>query len=51
MQVSATSGQGMDDWLAWLKTGLAEAKAARAANVDLLKKRIAALEAQLAAKR
>jgi hydrogenase nickel incorporation protein HypB len=50
MQVSATSGQGMDDWLAWLKTGLAEAKAARAANVDLLKKRIAELEAQLAGK-
>jgi len=50
MQVSATSGQGMDDWLAWLRAGLGQAKAAREANVDLLKKRIAELESQLAAK-
>jgi hydrogenase nickel incorporation protein HypB len=50
MQVSATSGQGMDEWLAWLRAGLGQAKAAREANVDLLKKRIAELEARLAAK-
>jgi hydrogenase nickel incorporation protein HypB len=50
MQVSATSGQGMDEWLAWLRAGLGQAKAAREANVDLLKKRIAELEAQLAQK-
>jgi hydrogenase nickel incorporation protein HypB len=51
MQVSATSGQGMDEWLAWLLAGLDQAKAARSANVDLLKQRIAELEAQLAAKK
>ena len=50
MQVSATSGQGMDGWLDWLLAGLAQAKGAREANVDLLKKRIAELEAALAAK-
>ncbi len=50
MQVSAASGQGLDAWLDWLLAGLAQAKAAREANVDLLKKRIAELEAALAAK-
>ena len=50
MQVSATSGQGLDGWLDWLLAGLGKAKAAREANVDLLKKRIAELEAALAAK-
>jgi hydrogenase nickel incorporation protein HypB len=49
MQVSATSGQGMEEWLGWLMAGLEQAKTARAQNVDLLKRRIAALEAQLAA--
>lgn len=48
MQVSATSGAGMVEWLGWLLAGLAQAKGAREANVDLLKKRIAELEAQLA---
>jgi hydrogenase nickel incorporation protein HypB len=50
MQVSATSGQGMAGWLDWLLAGLGKARAAREANVDLLKKRIAELEAALAAK-
>jgi hydrogenase nickel incorporation protein HypB len=50
MQVSATSGVGMQEWLGWLLAGLAQAKGAREANVDLLKKRIAELEAALAAK-
>jgi len=49
LQVSATSNQGMDAWLAWLLAGLGEAQAARLQNVDLLKRRIAELEAQLAA--
>jgi hydrogenase nickel incorporation protein HypB len=48
MQVSATSGAGMDEWLGWLLAGLGQAKGAREANVGLLKKRIAELEAQLA---
>jgi hydrogenase nickel incorporation protein HypB len=50
MQVSATSGAGMEEWLEWLLAGLDKAKGAREANVDLLKKRIAELEAALAAK-
>ena len=48
MQVSATSGAGMEAWLGWLLAGLGLAKGAREANVELLKKRIAELEAQLA---
>jgi hydrogenase nickel incorporation protein HypB len=50
MHVSATSGEGMERWLAWLTDGLDVAIAARQRNVDLLKRRIAELEAQLAAK-
>lgn len=50
MQVSAISGEGMQRWLAWLTDGLNAAIAARQRNVDLLKKRVAELEAQLAAK-
>ena len=49
MQVSATSGQGMDEWLGWLLAGRDQAKTARLQNVDVLKQRIAELEAQLAA--
>jgi hydrogenase nickel incorporation protein HypB len=48
MQVSATSGAGMDAWLGWLLAGQDEASRARQNNVDLLKKRIAELEARLA---
>lgn len=49
MQVSATSGQGMEEWVSWLMAGLEQARTARMQNVALLKKRIAELEAQLAA--
>jgi hydrogenase nickel incorporation protein HypB len=49
MQVSATSGAGMDAWLEWLLAGLEQAKAARRQNVELLNRRIAELEAKLAA--
>jgi hydrogenase nickel incorporation protein HypB len=49
MQVSATSGDGMDAWLGWLLSGLETAKAMRQQNVSLLKKRITELEAQLLA--
>ncbi len=48
MQVSATSGAGMDEWLGWLMAGLGQAKSARQQNVELLQKRIAELEAKLA---
>ncbi|MCP5277404.1 MAG: hydrogenase nickel incorporation protein HypB [Thiobacillus sp.] len=47
MQVSATSGQGMEAWLDWLMAGLEQARTARLQNVELLKKRIAELEARL----
>ncbi len=50
MQISATHGEGMDQWLAWLTAGLDVAIATRQQNVNLLKKRIAELEAALAAK-
>jgi hydrogenase nickel incorporation protein HypB len=50
MQVSATRGDGMAEWLAWLERGLAHAGEARAQTVDRLRRRIAELEAQLAAR-
>ncbi len=50
MQVSATSGEGMDAWLDWLTDGLAKARAGRVENLDRLKRRIAELEALLAAR-
>jgi hydrogenase nickel incorporation protein HypB len=49
LQVSATSGAGMETWLDWLLNGLDVAKAGREKNVELLKQRIAELEAQLQA--
>ena len=50
LKVSATTGEGMERWLAWLTEGVDVAIAARQQNVNLLKKRIAELEARLAAK-
>ncbi len=50
LQVSATTGEGMDAWLAWLTDGLQQARAGRVENLDGLKRRIAELEAQLAAR-
>lgn len=49
-EVSAVSGQGMEAWIDWLTAGLERARVARQENVDLLRRRIAELEAQLAAK-
>ena len=49
IEVSATTGQGMDAWLAWLEGGAAAANAAKLATVDALKRRIAELEARLPA--
>ncbi len=48
IQLSATSGQGMADWLAWIAQGAAQARAQRQDTVAALKKRIAELERQLA---
>ena len=50
MQVSATHGAGMDAWLVWLERGLAQAQAAREQTLDQLRRRVADLEAQLAAR-
>ncbi|MCE9571280.1 MAG: hydrogenase accessory protein HypB, partial [Rhodocyclales bacterium] len=50
IQVSATSGQGMDQWLGWIERGGAEALGARQESVDALKRRVAELEGQLASR-
>jgi len=47
IQVSATSGQGMDEWLTYLRAGMARTAAARQQTLAVLKARVAALEAQL----
>ena len=49
IQLSATSGEGMDQWLAFLRDGVVHASAARQQTVDSLKARIGQLEAQLQA--
>ncbi|MCX7148011.1 MAG: hydrogenase nickel incorporation protein HypB [Rhodocyclales bacterium] len=50
IEVSATTGQGMDAWLAWIETGAAAARGQRQDTVDSLQRRIAELEGQLAAR-
>jgi hydrogenase nickel incorporation protein HypB len=50
LQVSATTGQGMDAWLDWLMAGLDQARTARAQDLAALRRRIAELEAQLSAR-
>ncbi|MDO9073548.1 MAG: hydrogenase nickel incorporation protein HypB [Rubrivivax sp.] len=48
LQVSATSDEGMDAWLAWIERGAAAARQQRLGEVDTLQRRVAELEAQLA---
>jgi hydrogenase nickel incorporation protein HypB len=48
IRTSSTSGEGFDEWLAWIEQGVAAQRARRAANVVALQGRIAALEAELA---
>ena len=50
IEVSATTGQGMDAWLEWIARGVAQARAQRQDSVDSLKRRVAELEARLAAR-
>jgi hydrogenase nickel incorporation protein HypB len=50
LRVSATSGEGLPAWLAWLEKGAADAQKRRQDTVAALKKRIAELEAQLASR-
>lgn len=47
IQLSATSGEGMPEWIEYLRHGVAGARASKQETVDRLKQRIAELEAQL----
>ncbi len=47
--VSASTGEGFAAWLAWLERGVATARAARDLNLSALRRRVAELEALLAA--
>ena len=49
-RVSATSGDGMSAWIDWIESGLEVQRGQRAESVDALKRRVAELERQLAAK-
>jgi len=49
-RVSATSGDGLSAWLDWIESGLEAQRAKRSESVDALKRRVAELERQLAAK-
>ena len=46
--VSAKTGAGFDEWLGWIERGVAASQAGREATVEALRKRIAALEGELA---
>jgi hydrogenase nickel incorporation protein HypB len=48
LQVSATTGQGLDDWLAWLERGASAARRQPLPDAAALQRRVAELEAQLA---
>ena len=48
IRTSSTSGEGFDEWLAWIEQGVAAQRARRADNVAALQSRIVALEAELA---
>jgi hydrogenase nickel incorporation protein HypB len=49
IKVSATTGEGFEEWLAWLEAGCAGQKSKKQETVASLKRRIAELEAQTAA--
>ena len=49
IQVSATTGQGMDEWLKWIEVGARDTVARKLATVDALKRRVTELEAKLGA--
>jgi len=48
LQVSATAGDGLEDWLAWISRGATLARQQRLASVETLQRRVAELEAQVA---
>jgi len=47
---SAVSGEGMEEWLAWLEQGLQRAAAQQLSEVEALKRQVAELQAELAGK-
>ncbi|HRD89725.1 MAG TPA: GTP-binding protein, partial [Accumulibacter sp.] len=47
IRLSATSGEGFDDWLAWLDAGCAAAQRSRKTTIDALLRRVAELETLL----
>ena len=49
-RVSATSGEGLAAWVDWIQAGLDAQRAKRADSIDVLKRRVAELERQLAAR-
>ena len=49
-RVSATSGDGLSAWLSWIEAGLEAQRGQRTETVATLKRRVAALELQLAGK-
>ncbi len=49
IRTSATSGEGFEAWLGWIRRGLERVSGSRIETVDALKRRIAELEARLAA--
>jgi len=46
-RVSATSGEGLPAWLAWIENGLTAQRSKRAETVEALKRRVQELERQL----
>ena len=50
LSVSATSGEGMTEWLAWIESGLQAQRGKHANQVDALQRRIRELESLLAQK-
>ncbi len=46
--VSASTGQGMEEWLAWIREGASRAQQEKRETIDSLKRHIVDLEAQLA---
>lgn len=51
LHTSATTGEGFEAWLDWLRAGVRRAREARLSTVDALRARVQALEQQLAERR
>jgi hydrogenase nickel incorporation protein HypB len=50
IRVSATSGEGMADWLSWIHAGALSASGTGQSEIERLRQRVADLERQLAAR-